>query len=111
MDDDLNTAEALGAVFEYIRDTNTAMDAGEFQAGNVAAALDLLARFDTIFAVLEPSVAGDAVSDAEIEALIAERTQAKKARNFKRADEIRQQLLDRGVVLEDTKEGVRWKRK
>jgi cysteinyl-tRNA synthetase len=111
MDDDLNTAEALGAVFEYIRDTNTAMDAGEFRSGNVAAALDLLARFDAVFAVLEPSAAGDAISDAEIEALIAERTQAKKIRDFKRADDIRRQLLERGVVLEDTKEGVRWKRK
>ncbi|MFN7935829.1 MAG: cysteine--tRNA ligase [Bryobacteraceae bacterium] len=111
LDDDLNTAEALGAVFEYVRDVNTAMDGGEFLAGNAAAALDLLARFDSIFDVLKPSVAEGAIGDADIEALVAERTAAKKGRNFARADEIRKQLLDQGVILEDTKEGVRWKRK
>lgn len=111
LDDDLNTAEALGAVFEYVRDINTAMDAGEFLAGNTAGALDVLARFDSIFDVLKPSVAEGAIGDAEVEALIAERTAAKKARNFARADEIRKQLLEQGVILEDTKEGVRWKRK
>jgi len=51
------------------------------------------------------------MSEAHVEALIAERAQVKKARNFKRSDEIRAQLLEAGVVLEDTKEGVRWKRK
>ncbi|MCS7023228.1 MAG: cysteine--tRNA ligase [Bryobacteraceae bacterium] len=111
MDDDLNTAEALGATFEYVRETNTAMDTGEFLAGNVPAALDFLAKFDSIFAVLEPSTVDQTISLAEIEALIAERTQAKKARNFQRADEIRQRLLEHGIVVEDTKEGVRWKRK
>ncbi len=111
LDDDLNTAGALGAVFEFVRDANTAMDAGEFLAGNVAEALDLLARFDSVFDVLRPSVAEGAIGDTEIDALIAERTAAKKSRNFARADEIRKQLLDQGVILEDTKEGVRWKRK
>lgn len=111
LDDDLNTAEALGAVFEYIRDVNTAMDGGEFRAGNVAPALDLLSRFDSVFDVLKPSVEEGAISEAEIEALIGERAQAKKTRQFQRADAIRQQLLDQGVVLEDTKEGTRWKRK
>jgi cysteinyl-tRNA synthetase len=111
LDDDLNTAEALGAVFEYIRDTNTAMDTGEFLAGNTASALDLLARFDSVFQVLAPTLAGGAIGDAEIDRLVEERVEAKKARNFARADEIRKQLLDRGVILEDTKEGTRWKRK
>jgi len=111
MDDDLNTAGALGAVFEYVRDTNTAMDAGEFLAGNVPSALEFLAHFDSIFDVLKPSSrAGGGLSDAEVDALIAERTAAKKARNFARADEIRAQLAAQGVILEDTKEGVRWKR-
>ena len=55
LNDDLNTAEALAAVFEYVRDANSAMDAGEFRAGNVAAALDFLARFDSIFDVLKPT--------------------------------------------------------
>jgi cysteinyl-tRNA synthetase len=110
LDDDLNTAEALGAVFEFIRDANTAMDAGAFQAGNAAAALEFLALFDSVFDVLKPSAQADGLSDAEVEAAIAERTAAKKARNFARADEIRKQLSDQGVVIEDTKEGVRWKR-
>ena len=111
LDDDLNTAEALAALFEYVRDVNTAMDAGEFRAGNVPPALELLDEFDRIFDVLRPSRAGDGITDAQVEALIAERTQAKKNRDFPRADQIRQQLLDAGIILEDTKEGARWKRK
>ena len=111
LNDDLNTAEALAAVFEYVRDANSSLDAGEFRDGNRAAALAFLERFDSVFDVLRPTVTGAAISDAEVEALIAERTAAKKARNFTRADEIRQQLLDRGIILEDTKSGVRWKRK
>jgi cysteinyl-tRNA synthetase len=110
MDDDLNTAGALGAVFEYVRDTNTAMDAGEFLAGNVPSALEFLARFDSIFDVLRPSARTDGLSDTDVDGLIAERTAAKKSRNFARADEIRAQLAAQGVILEDTKEGVRWKR-
>jgi cysteinyl-tRNA synthetase len=110
INDDLNTAEALGAVFEYVRDANSAMDSGDFRAGNVAAALDFLGRFDSIFDVLRPTAQSGA-EDAEVEALIAERTAAKKARDFARADAIRNQLLEQGVVLEDTKSGVRWKRK
>jgi cysteinyl-tRNA synthetase len=111
LDDDLNTAEALAAVFEYIRDTNTAMDSGAFHAGDVAAARDLLARFDTVFDVLEPRLEQGALSEAEIQALIDERASARKSRNFARADQIRQELLDKGVVLEDTKDGARWKRR
>jgi len=111
LDDDLNTAEALGAIFEFIRDSNTAMDSGEFLAGNVDGALDLLARFDQFFDVLKPTVADGAISDAEIDSLVQERTQAKKSRNFARSDEIRNRLLEMGVILEDTKEGTRWKRK
>jgi cysteinyl-tRNA synthetase len=111
LDDDLNTAEALGAVFEFVRETNTAMDAGEFLAGNVASAKDVLARFDRIFDILEPRLATGAISDAEIQSLVEERNASRKARNFARADQIRNELLEKGVVLEDTKDGVRWKRK
>ena len=110
LDDDLNTAEALAAAFEYIRDTNSAMDAGEFLAGNAISALEFLRRFDSIFDVLNPSVKEGGLSDAEIDGLIAERIAAKKARDFARADQIRAGLADQGVILEDTKEGVRWKR-
>ena len=110
LNDDLNTAEALGAIFEYIRDANSAMDSGEFRGGNVPAAQDLLKLFDSVFEVLEPrAVAG--TSDAEVELKVAERTAAKKAKDFVRADRIREELLEKGIILEDTKSGVRWKRK
>ncbi|HKA02352.1 MAG TPA: DALR domain-containing protein, partial [Candidatus Solibacter sp.] len=109
--DDLNTAEALAAVFEYIRDANSAMDAGQFRSGNAQRALAFLALFDSIFDVLKPSVKAGDLSDAEIDARVAERTAAKKARNFALADQIRDQLLAQGIILEDTKSGVRWKRK
>jgi cysteinyl-tRNA synthetase len=111
MNADLNTAEALGAIFEYVRDANSAMDAGEFRAGNVTGALELLELFDRVFAVLEPAAAAGELSDAQAEALIAERTASKRAKNFARADQIRDELMEQGVVLEDTKAGVRWKRK
>jgi cysteinyl-tRNA synthetase len=111
MDDDLNTAEALAAVFEFVRDANSAMDSGGFCAGNVPAALELLALFDSVFDVLRPTASAGGLSDAEVESLIAERTGAKKAKNFARADQIREQLLDQGIILEDTKSGIRWKRK
>jgi cysteinyl-tRNA synthetase len=111
LNDDLNTAEALAAVFEYIRDANSVMDAGQFRAGNAPAAIEFLARFDSVFDVLRPTQQSGALGDAEIDQLIAERAAAKKARDFARADQIRDQLLEQGVILEDTKGGVRWKRK
>jgi cysteinyl-tRNA synthetase len=111
LDDDLNTAEGLASVFEYVRDTNTAMDAGEFRAGNVQPALEFLAKFDAVFDVIRPTERVTGISDEDIEAKIAERIQARKARNFSRSDEIRKELLEVGVVLEDTKDGTRWKRK
>jgi cysteinyl-tRNA synthetase len=73
--------------------------------------LDLLTQFDAIFDVIRPTAAAGGLSDSDIDALIAERAAAKKARDFSRADQIRAALLEKGVVLEDTKEGVRWKRK
>lgn len=111
LDDDLNTADALAAVFEYIRDANTAMDAGAFRSDNKPGARALLDRFDAIFDVLKPTVTESSISDEEIESLIAERTRAKKSRDFALADQIRTDLLDRGVIIEDTRDGVRWKRK
>jgi cysteinyl-tRNA synthetase len=111
LDNDLNTAEALAATFEYIRDVNTAMDAGEFQAENAGPARAFLERFDSIFDVLRASSRGGSMLDADVEAQIAARTQAKKSRNFAESDRIRDQLLEQGIILEDTKDGVRWKRK
>ncbi len=110
MDDDLNTAEALAAVFEYVRAINTALDEGTFLEENRWESVKLLKLFDDVFDVLEPSATTGELSDAEVEAQIEERTAAKKARDFQRSDEIRAHLLEKGVVLEDTKDGVRWKR-
>ncbi len=116
MDDDLNTAEALAAIFDYVRAMNTALDENRFQEGNRGDAARVLQVFDSVFDVLKPSTGGGArrgatASDAEVEAAIEERQEAKKARNFARADEIRAMLEQKGVLLEDTKDGVRWKRK
>ncbi len=77
----------------------------------LAAAVDLLSRFDSVFDVLRPTAQADALTDAAIDALVAERNAARKARDFARSDSIRAELLEKGVILEDTKDGVRWKRK
>ena len=111
MDDDLNTAGALGVVFEFLRETNSAMDGGKFLTGNVASAQALMGLFDSVFDVMRPTTVADGISDEAVEALIAERVGAKKARNFGRADEVRAELDAQGIVLEDTKDGPRWKRK
>jgi cysteinyl-tRNA synthetase len=99
LDDDLNTAQALAAVFEYVRETNTIMDAGAFPSAAVGAALGLLERFDSLFDVLAPARKEGALSDGEIDARIAQRTQAKKSKDFAGADRIRQELLEQGVIL------------
>jgi cysteinyl-tRNA synthetase len=124
LDDDLNTAEALAAVFEYIRETNSVLDQDRFPEGNRGDAASVLNAFDRVFDVLQtndkiPGIRLDMLSasavagpaDEEINQLVSERTTAKKARNFARADEIRNQLLEKGILIEDTKDGVRWKRK
>jgi len=110
LDNDLNTAEALAAVFEYVRDTNSAMDLGEFLAGNTPSAFEFLTHFDRVFEVLKPSARAAGLSDVDVEAKIAERSAAKKSRDFARADQVRKDLAEQGIILEDTKEGVRWKR-
>ncbi len=121
--DDLNTAQALAAVFDLVRDVNVAMDKAEFHQEDVPRVLELLRQFDAIFAVLDDEdgarlrdlgygTANIGPSDAEIEALVAERQEARKRRDFAASDRIRQQLAERGIILEDTKDGgVRWKRK
>jgi cysteinyl-tRNA synthetase len=87
------------------------MDAGDFKSGNVAGARKVLEHFDMVFEVLKPTMTEGGLSDEVIDALVAERSQAKKNKNFSRSDEIRAELLAVGVVLEDTKDGARWKRK
>ena len=133
---DLNTAEARAPIFDLLRAANTAMDQGQLKAGDRDAILAVLADFDAVFDVMEDRDAEatqralewaeqtgrlndvapelltrQGLTDAAIDALVAERTQAKKQRNFARADQIRNELAEKGVVLEDSKDGVRWKRK
>jgi cysteinyl-tRNA synthetase len=133
---DLNTAEARAAIFDLVRAANSAADAGSLRAGNVAEILRVLGLFDGVFAVLEDNdaavtraalawaqaegrmaeaapelVAMLSLSDEAIDALVAERALAKQTRNFARADAIRDELLAKGILLEDGKDGVRWKRK
>jgi cysteinyl-tRNA synthetase len=110
LDDDLNTARALGALFDMIREVNTAADRNELRQDDKAPLLAVLQQFEEIFAVLADDPA-HGISDAEVERLIAERNAAKKARDFARADAIRKQLDDAGIIVEDTKDGIRWKRK
>jgi len=133
---DLNTAEARAPIFDMVRAGNTAMDQGEMLAGDREAMLRVLEDFDAVFDVIRDDDAeltkralaraegagridevsaelreSAALTDEAIDALVAERTQAKKQRNFARADAIRNELAAKGVILEDSKDGVRWKRK
>jgi cysteinyl-tRNA synthetase len=133
---DLNTAEARAPIFDLLRVSNTAIDQGKFFAGDREAVLAVLGDFDAVFDVIddrdaEPTrravewaekagrqadvapelLARQGLTDEAIEALVAERTQAKKHRNFARADQIRKELAEKGIILEDSKDGVRWKRK
>ena len=113
MDDDLNTAEAAAAIFEYVRAVNTAIDENLFCEENRWEAAKVLEVFDSVFDVLKPSGGNgaDGLSDDAIDTLIAERNAVRKAKNFARSDEIRAELQAQGIILEDTKDGVRWKRK
>jgi cysteinyl-tRNA synthetase len=121
--DDLNTAVALAAIFDLVRDVNTTIDRGEFRREDALHILAAMKKFDRIFAILEDNddaklralgfgSGNEEIPPGQIEALVAERQEARKQRNFKSADEIRQQLEQRGILLEDTRDGgVRWKKK
>ena len=107
MDDDFNTADAISAVFEIVKFANS-----NSSAENTKEYIDtLIKKITTLTDVLGLKVEKkEEILDEDIEKLIAERQQARKDRNFARADEIRDELLAKGIVLEDTREGVRWKR-
>jgi cysteinyl-tRNA synthetase len=109
MNDDLNTSGALAAVFDLVRDTNIAIDVSEFGADDRQAVLELLARIDSVLGVLGEDQEG--MLEPEIEAMIEERFAARRNRDFARADKIRDDLASRGILLEDTPQGTKWKRK
>ncbi len=134
--DDLNTAVARAPVFELVRAANTAIDQGQLLAGDRDAILAVLARFDAVFDVIEDRdaeptrravewaeqsgrrddvapelLARASLTDEAIDALVAERTLAKKQRNYARADQIRNELAEKGIAIEDSKDGARWKRR
>ncbi len=123
LSDDLNTARALAAAFDLLREANIAMDKGEFLEADAAGAREFLATFDRVFALMDDNdgeklralgFGGDpsGPSDAEIEKLIADRQAARQRRDFAASDRIRKELADRGIMIEDMRDGgVRWKRK
>jgi cysteinyl-tRNA synthetase len=139
LEDDLNTARAQAAIFDMVRTANAAMDAGEIRKDNVAPLLAAVDHFDEVFAVLKDddrpkmqavlewakangrekdiskelidAVGTQQLSDAEIEKKISEMQQARRNRNFKSSDSIRAELTAAGILVENTKEGVRWRRK
>ncbi len=138
LEDDLNTAQAQAAIFDMVRTANAAIDAGQIKNGDVQPLLDALKQFDEIFAVLKDddgpkmksilewaksegredispelldAVAAHQLSDADVEKKIAEMEAARKSKNFSASDAIRAELTSAGIIVEITKDGVRWRRK
>jgi cysteinyl-tRNA synthetase len=139
LSDDLNTAQALAAIFDLVRDVNAAADHGKVKKDDISAILKALQHFDEIFSVLVDTDAGHmkatvewakqegldekispaalelaqsaSLSDVQIEELVTKHSEARKARDFKASDAVRDELMAQGIILENTKDGVRWKRK
>ena len=106
LDDDLNLTQGIGHVFELLREANAALDSGEV---GEAAARELLLLMADVDAHVDVVSAADTALADEVEQLIAQRESARKARDFATADRIRDELRERGIALEDSKEGVRWR--
>ena len=108
MDDDLNTAGALGAIFSFIRDGNSAIDAGTITAGDAAGMKAAMMRIDPVLDIYPKY---DDALDETIEDMIEARNAARRSRNFAESDRIRDELLAQGIILEDTAAGTRWRRR
>jgi cysteinyl-tRNA synthetase len=107
LDDDLNLPQGVGVVFELVREANAALDAGRVGANAREALLAFISEFDAHLDVVRAEEPG--LAD-EVERLISERETARKARDFARSDQIRDELRQKGIALEDSKDGVRWRR-
>jgi cysteinyl-tRNA synthetase len=107
MDDDLNTAGALGALFTFIRDANIAIDAGRISASDAEGLREAMRRIDPVFDIYPKR---ERNLDHDVEKMIEARQAARKSRNFAESDRIRDELLAKGILLEDTPQGVRWRK-
>ena len=107
MDDDLNTADAISVIFELVKYANVNVT-GDSTKSTVELVLNTVTKLCDILGIITEKK--EEILDSDIEALIEERQAARRAKNFARADEIRDQLSDMGIILEDTREGVKWKR-
>ena len=113
MDDDLGVSGALGATFDMVREGNAALDAGDLSAPDARALLEALGKFDAVFGVISLRDREEAAVDPDfaswVEERIEARTRARVERDFAAADAVRRELDDRGIILEDTASGTRWK--
>jgi cysteinyl-tRNA synthetase len=107
LDDDINTSAGLAAVFDFVRSTYQRDSQKPISGGDAQAALDFIQEVDNLFCILRPQ---PEILDEEIAKLIEERQAARKNRDFAEADRIRDYLLSKDIQLEDTRDGVRWKR-
>jgi len=108
MDQDLNTAQALAAIFDWVRAINTALASGRVHDTDGSA---ILATMDTLNRVLPLWESEESRLDPEIQSLIEQRSRARQARDFALADELRNRIFDLGYLVEDTRDGVRWKKR
>jgi cysteinyl-tRNA synthetase len=108
MDDDLNTSEALGILFTLIKDVNRLTDERKISQSNAQEVLEIIQKFDSVLGLLKRD---ELILDEEVKALIEKRIQARRDKDFKLADQIRKDLENKGIILEDTPAGIKWKRK
>ncbi len=108
MDDDLNNSEALGVLFTLVKDINRLMDEKKISPSDSKQVLEMIRRFDSVLGLIKRE---ELILDQEVKVLIDKRIQARKEKDFKLADKIRKDLEEKGIVLEDTSDGTKWKRK